>query len=840
MTIPSVTPSAPEPDVAVIVHEEVDRLPEKHRLPVVLCDLDGLTYEQAAGQLRWTVPTLLPAGEGPAAAPRTAGPAGHHRRGDRDGPRDVDGRGKGGGPRGPRPIGGRRGDDRDGLGDRRGPFGQHHPETVHDKLKIAAGGALAAIALASAGVIAVGAWRPDPPRVVMAPQSGAEMKRPSAAKETTTPSPVTADWIEVRGRVVDPQGRPVAGAAVRTAYLDQDIKPAPETASGPDGRFTLRVPPWRRNSALRRADAMFPWVVASAPGFGPGWASAVHPLGGAEEATIRLVEDGPPIEGRIVNLEGRPVAGARIKAEFIYFAREGSLTAWLERARDGGIDGPWRGLDRLPASLIATTGADGRFRLTGLGRDRLADLLVSAPSIATAQLYVADRDGTPIRSANPRAMMDRETRTTYYSRRFEYAAEPTQPIEGIVRDKDTRHPIAGLLLRAMVYEEHSLVPAPGIEAKTDAQGHYRLTGLPKGPAYRLFLEPGKGQPYLNATFQTPAGSPALEPISFDIALKRGVLVRGRVTDKATGRPVSGYVNAFAFADNPNVDEFPGYRSSYVSYAHLGDDGRYEVVALPGRGLIACRSDLGRYRGGVGASTIKGHDPQVYPGLGGFHTLPHNCHVADYHVLAEVNPAPGAESATLDLQVDPGRSLTIHAVDPEGHPLGAVTASGLTDLFSSIAYEQDAPTIEVHALDPSKPRRVTLIHEGRKLVGAVYLTGDEAGPLTVRLQPSGTVAGRIVDEDGRPRAGLALSNLGGIYPEPPPDRAILPESRSGAGHLVGRDGRFRIEGLIPGLKYEAGAVQGNFGQGEVFRDLIVAPGEVKDLGDVKVVPYKRGD
>ena len=54
--------TGPEPDVASIVHEEVDRLPEKHRLPVVLCDLEGLTYEQAAGQLRWTVPTVQLAG----------------------------------------------------------------------------------------------------------------------------------------------------------------------------------------------------------------------------------------------------------------------------------------------------------------------------------------------------------------------------------------------------------------------------------------------------------------------------------------------------------------------------------------------------------------------------------------------------------------------------------------------------------------------------------------------------------------------------------------------------------------------------------------------------------
>ena len=40
------------------MHEELDRLPDRQRLPVVLCDLEGLTYEQAAGRLRWTEPTL--------------------------------------------------------------------------------------------------------------------------------------------------------------------------------------------------------------------------------------------------------------------------------------------------------------------------------------------------------------------------------------------------------------------------------------------------------------------------------------------------------------------------------------------------------------------------------------------------------------------------------------------------------------------------------------------------------------------------------------------------------------------------------------------------------------
>ena len=57
------------------------------------------------------------------------------------------------------------------------------------------------------------------------------------------------------------------------------------------------------------------------------------------------------------------------------------------------------------------------------------------------------------------------------------------------------------------------------------------------------------------------------------------------------------------------------------------------------------------------------------------TLPLNCYVGNYHVLAEINLDPKAESATLDLQVDPGRSLTVNVVDPEGQPIGGTKVIG---------------------------------------------------------------------------------------------------------------------------------------------------------------------
>jgi RNA polymerase sigma factor (sigma-70 family) len=42
-------------DLRSVLDEEVNRLPEKFRLPVVLCHLEGRTLDEAARQLRWTV-----------------------------------------------------------------------------------------------------------------------------------------------------------------------------------------------------------------------------------------------------------------------------------------------------------------------------------------------------------------------------------------------------------------------------------------------------------------------------------------------------------------------------------------------------------------------------------------------------------------------------------------------------------------------------------------------------------------------------------------------------------------------------------------------------------------
>ena len=127
-------------------------------------------------------------------------------------------------------------------------------------------------------------------------------------------------------------------------------------------------------------------------------------------------------------------------------------------------------------------------------------------------------------------------------------------------------------------------------------------------------------------------------------------------------------------------------------------------------------------------------------------------------------------------------------------------------------------------------RVDFFHAGRKLAGSLRLKGDETGKLTVKLQPWGTVVGRIVDEDGNPRTNVKLFCF------------LLDRSQLEFGHIKGPltvdgQGRFRIEGLVPGLKYDVSGSSSNGVDGTVFKNLQIGPGEVKDLGDVKLPPRK---
>src|SRR5262249_22028194 len=147
--------------------------------------------------------------------------------------------------------------------------------------------------------------------------------------------------------------------------------------------------------------------------------------------------------------------------------------------------------------------------------------------------------------------------------------------------------------------------------------------------------------------------------------------------------------------------------------------------------------------------------------------------------------------------DPGRTVRLSVIDPEGRPLGGLTVNGAGGRLGAWkGIPQASSEVEVRSLDPAEPRRVTVRHTVRKLVGTVVLKGDEPGPVTLRLQPWAEVKGRIVDAEGEPREKLAISAAGGRSGRTIEEAGVLPGGDVGGGIALDKDGRFHIVGLVP--------------------------------------------
>src|SRR5262249_60014050 len=84
-------------------------------------------------------------------------------------------------------------------------------------------------------------------------------------------------------------------------------RPAPSPAvatTGADGRFEFTAP-------KGKFDGQKTVVVATAANYGVAWVE-VPPGGKTDDLTLRLVKD-VPVTGQIIDLEGKPVAGATLR-----------------------------------------------------------------------------------------------------------------------------------------------------------------------------------------------------------------------------------------------------------------------------------------------------------------------------------------------------------------------------------------------------------------------------------------------------------------------------------------------------------------------------------------------
>ncbi|HJZ93433.1 MAG TPA: carboxypeptidase-like regulatory domain-containing protein, partial [Gemmataceae bacterium] len=666
---------------------------------------------------------------------------------------------------------------------------------------------LGAVAVAAGLVFGITLGRDDA-RANPQPPPAKETPANVADKPVDPESKVTRP---IAGRVLGPDGKPAPGAKVW--IVEPWLKAREVARSAADGTF--RLPADDPNGSKLTESEYQIRVVATHEKFGVALPSGKP----GDELALHLVED-LPVRGRVLDLQGKPVTGATITALRVQASPTESLDDWLAKlmtAEEQANIATDTQLRRkvAPASFLSPvkTDADGRFTLIGVGRERLVELRVEGPTIATSEIRVMTRDAKDVRveydPGNPKLGYK-----VYHGATFDLAAEPTQPFNGVVTDKMTGKPVP----KAVVCSEYPY----RIEAVADADGKYTLRGLGPGQ-HRLVAVPPAGA--CNLPRQMTGGRMNNEqPVTLDFALSRGVWLEGTITNARTKKPVAKASIYYCPLGDGAVLNVGGDPLAFDEAAGRTDaDGKFRIVAVPGPGAIAVNAPGGPYidasrRPLQGDSLLWTHDgvrlrwTRLF--FGSFDAL----------VVVELDPK---KPRPYTITVDPGEVIKGRVLDSEGKPLAGARASRLTESNLWTPKPLGAE-FEAGQIQSGTPRWILFWHEERKL-GAVWRPNPgDAATYDVKLAANGCATGRLVDKEGQPVA----NNVVEVYFRTPGDPGWSPwfpmkQVRTDA------KGHFELSNLPAGTDFSLRyMVKKNSDGLRSVREFRVKSREAKDLGDVK--------
>jgi RNA polymerase sigma factor (sigma-70 family) len=603
------TAPAPEtgrPDLAWLLDEEILRLPERLRLPVVLCLMEGRTYDEAASQLRWT-PGMV---RGRLAQARTRLQDRLIRRG--EAPSVAMALVAMGAPSVPARLVASA--SRATLGAASGKSEGSTALALADwtlrrwimirigsaALAMIAAGLVLGIGTAGLGPLARGPGRGEPAltRPDEPAKKPAVVKAAPAAKPKRRRGPVDSEVhpITIEGRALGRDGRAVAGASIVVTDANRsrpsgDDEVLGRGVSGPDGRFALRDLPLPvlqpdPGPIPRPAEGKFQ-VAGTAPGFGFTWhavqsyrptqkpADFQEPGPGlvafAGEPVVSDLAFGPlsRVRGRVVDDRGRPVVGAKVQFGYIDSTRNPDGSGmWSCSAIDpkGGEGVAFNGIGSLPeAARSARTDADGRYEVVGLPREaRMLALIDQDPTLEPFELTIAtSASALPgVRSLGHDGVLDHT-----------FVLPRKVPIR--VTLADSGRPAAGVAVLAEV----RTIRRAGAIATADAEGIATLA-LPPGD-YPIRIEPPIGMPY------RPSSGGAIRvramdaeaPRPFELAPAATVVLEAVDADTGQGLAGVGFVSATeTSADRVEVHS----QSTFVDHPTTDDAGKLRVVMDHGR------------------------------------------------------------------------------------------------------------------------------------------------------------------------------------------------------------------------------------------------------------------
>lgn len=581
----------------------------------------------------------------------------------------------------------------------------------------------------------------------------------------------------VEGQVVDQEGRPVAGVRIlqeRSGPLE--IAAAPVT--GPDGRFVLPEMILGRLTLCK--DGYWP--------VGP----VVSPSRPSNLARIVLQPTPPPfrVTGRIVDGEGRPVAGARVRSSP---HEDGCVVSILIDACTG---------ERIPDPVVAAD-ADGRFSLEIRERGDF-DVRAEAPGYVSALHSrvearpgqsagfdlvlrrsvamtgrVLARDGSPAAGArvslfanprSPEAVTDAQGRFRLEElapgrqlfqaehpklgralRRLEVAPDAGSlelRLDGVPEPRQAAKPegppgpgqsLAGRLLGV---EDPAHLAGAIVEARKGTGEEFSRTEVTREGRYRLRdLSPGEWTVIASVQGGRSAATrvllePGQEETLLDLEVVRDVEIRGRVLTP-DGTPAAIAAVRFSRSEGP------------VSLTIWSDaDGRFAAKVPPGTYSLLARENRYapvRMEPVILTEPLDGLEIRLRPGL----TL-----------TGRIPDLPAGAHASLRAEQD-GASQMIQA-----GPDGAYR-------FDNLGPGEWKLTVSVYMKD--------FVRDGQ---GSVVLSPETAGRFDFDLAlGSASLSGRLGSDDNPILAGIEL-----LTPEGEKVAA------TGAGML---DGEFRFPHLRPG-------------------------------------------
>jgi protocatechuate 3,4-dioxygenase beta subunit len=495
--------------------------------------------------------------------------------------------------------------------------------------------------------------------------------------------------VSVKG----PSG-PVAGATVRFARDGGDVITVDAGADGIAKAATLEPGTWA--------------ISATAAGYEPA-AADERDLHAGETARIdvTLVAGGRTLKGTVTDATGGPIAGARIDA-----ARVSTLAA--------------------PSAAVASTltGATGEYTLSVAEGQLL--VAASEPSYAPQSRYVDVGPGGAVAS---------------------FALVPGGVIEGIVRDEQSREPVAGATVEArrdqpaMALGDRALV-----RAVTGADGRFRAAGLRPGN-YNLGAH---GGPKTSRAPTTIGIGVAEQVTDVEILITKGPSIRGTVVDEK-GAPV-GDAGISAYGE--------------------GMRGRSQRFSSDAKGAFAIEGmQAGEYQ--LTATTAT--------------------HLPGPSVTVKV------ESADVT-----GIVLTVHAgIVLKGHveprQVCEVTPDAENEEMMSVL-SGPVTTGADGAFEFPRMEPIAYVFEARCPSGdqgqAKATGAANAGEIVIAVKPGASIAGRVVDGGGTPVAGVkvAANPLGGTEKTTIVNGMVT----SGVQTLTTGQGTFELRGLRAGT-YRLGAL-----------------------------------